>query len=149
MEKRFPLRGVCEVHKYTWLYCTVPKTPLRLTEHCLHREITIHAGALSVVTTISQWIKLDHVGTMLPTYLKCDRRRNSLITAFFTTFLVIFFLVRSNNINSSDERQMENRIKKRSQIPKAKIIPFFSALATVEPTVPVNLKCCLTPLPPA
>ena len=131
----------------SYMGCTVPKTPLSLTEHCLHREITIHAGALSV-TTISQWIKLDHVGTMLSTYLKCDRRRNSLLAALFTTFLVTFFLVRSSNNDSSDDKQMENPIKKRSQIPKSKIIPFFSALATVEPTVPVNLKCSPPPLPP-
>ena len=85
--------------------------------------------------------------TMLSICLDYDRRRNGLLALIFVTCFVTFFFVRSESDDDSDKEYINNQIKKRSSIPKAKIIPFFSSLATIEPPEPVNTKCKPPPLP--
>ena len=79
-------------------------------------------------------------------YLQCDRRKNGLLKVIFLTCSLTFFFVRSRSGDGGDENPANDKIL---SFPKAKIVPFFSSLATIEPPVSVNPNCIPPPLPPA
>ena len=64
---------------------------------------------------------------------------NKVLIALLMTCLVILVIEKYNE--SIKRGQLNKLIRKRSSIPKDKIIPFFSSLAAIEPPEPVDTSC--------